>query len=220
MSMSRIGGPYPRVKLGGVDISAYVSQVEVTSVTNDVDGSVHGSYRMPISRAPEYEVVLSASDVGRLAVALLEAAGRFEVPRNGCGVSGGSIYDEAFRWETLPFSMQDRAASAVDTLGIRASLDAAWGQYDTERALAHEPREATRAEPEYVEWHGTNDSASWSSRHEFIQNTLDLPAKLCEQCGMWPDHHDHQVVGWYGEPCVCQECDPDGNEHTPTSMYD
>lgn len=53
--------------------------------------------------------------------------------------------------------------------------------------------------------------------HQFVQDPEELPARLCRECGMWPDHHDHHVLR--GVRCVCQDCrpadQPGGNSSLP-----
>jgi hypothetical protein len=44
-----------------------------------------------------------------------------------------------------------------------------------------------------------------TTRHTFVQDPEEEPARLCRECGMWPDHHNH-----YGGRCVCQECMDEG----------
>ena len=43
-----------------------------------------------------------------------------------------------------------------------------------------------------------------AGKHEFEQNEADLPAKLCVECGLWPDHHGHVGHG----RCCCADCEP------------
>lgn len=50
--------------------------------------------------------------------------------------------------------------------------------------------------------------------HDFRQDPDESPARLCAECGMWPEHHNHG-----GYSCICQECDPDGDEQSDTSIY-
>jgi hypothetical protein len=49
--------------------------------------------------------------------------------------------------------------------------------------------------------------------HAFFQDPSELPAKLCRQCGMWPEHHNH-----YHSACHCQECMPDAGSLPPDEL--
>jgi hypothetical protein len=44
--------------------------------------------------------------------------------------------------------------------------------------------------------------------HGFYQDPDEPGARLCGECGMWPEHHNH-VARWETGRCVCQECIPD-----------
>jgi hypothetical protein len=51
--------------------------------------------------------------------------------------------------------------------------------------------------------------------HTFAQDPAEEPARLCVECGMWPDHHSHTE----GSGCVCQECMPEADDLPDDQHY-
>jgi hypothetical protein len=51
--------------------------------------------------------------------------------------------------------------------------------------------------------------------HTFAQDPVEEPARLCVECGMWPDHHSHTD----GSGCVCQECMPEADDLPDDQHY-
>lgn len=51
--------------------------------------------------------------------------------------------------------------------------------------------------------------------HAFTQDDDEPAARLCGECGMWPEHHNHWEPGGLNSGecvCVCQECMPDAED--------
>lgn len=56
-------------------------------------------------------------------------------------------------------------------------------------------------------------------KHHYAADPDSAPARLCLDCGMWPEHHEHLPTSPDQSPCVCVECDPEG-EYGTWSTFD
>jgi hypothetical protein len=198
-----------------VDFSTYVEPLYTPPETADYATDTFG---------PEAHEVQTYS-----AVRITTAEPEPEPERHGVSADY-AIYDEVHRYTDRGMAEADRRpgwtlrrarqmygeqglatlAESVRRAHARDDIGPAYtGRFHEEPVPPYTPRH--RATPA--------DFLAPEGGHDFVQDASELPARLCSECGMWPQHHNHNR-GASTNGCCCTECDPRGENYYSSSWAD